>query len=134
MDTQTQHETLSERNFGIMLMAAFLVIGFYKMISRGSTIYVLLIAAGCLFGVLALAIPRSLRIPTRLWLILSNWLGKFLSPIVLGIIFFGLLTPIATVTRLFGRDEFHLKRTKVNSYWIDRELKSTNADSFKIQF
>jgi len=60
-------------------------------------------------------------------------LGKIFSPIVLGIIFFGLFTPISILMRIFGRDELRLKFIKKNSYW--REYKDQNVDKdFKNQF
>jgi hypothetical protein len=59
-------------------------------------------------------------------------MGKFVSPIVLGIIFFLLITPVAIITRLFGRDELLIKKREVPSYWIEKE--AIDPDSFKDQF
>ena len=60
-------------------------------------------------------------------------LGKIISPIVLGVIFFGLITPYGLVLRLVGRDELKLKLIKKKSHWINRskEFEKTN---FKQQF
>ena len=60
-------------------------------------------------------------------------LGLVISPIVMGSIFFGLITPISIVTRIFGRDELKLEKSGQSSYWIMRESKS-NLSSFKKQF
>ena len=60
-------------------------------------------------------------------------LGMIVSPIVLGIIFFGLFTPIATLMRLSGRDELKLKFTQKVSHWIPRN-DPINSKSFKYQF
>ena len=61
-------------------------------------------------------------------------LGRVVSPIVLGIIFFGLITPIALIAKLMGRDELKLKRPKKSSYWSEPISSNSDADSFKNQF
>ena len=61
-------------------------------------------------------------------------LGKVVSPIVLGIIFFGLITPIALIARLMGRDELKLRRPKKSTYWSEPISSSSDVDSFKNQF
>ena len=60
-------------------------------------------------------------------------MGLVISPIVLGIIYFLLITPISLATRFFGRDELLLKRPKVMSYWIVKD-KSNDGSSYKNQF
>ena len=60
-------------------------------------------------------------------------IGMIVSPIVLGIIFFFIFTPIALVTRVFGRDELRLRMTNEGSYWIKRTV-TTRSESFKNQF
>jgi hypothetical protein len=60
-------------------------------------------------------------------------LSKIVSPIVFGIIFFGLFTPIAILMRLWGRDELRLKFKRKTSHWISRS-EPIQADSFKQQF
>ena len=61
-------------------------------------------------------------------------LGKVVSPIVLGIIFFGLLTPISLIAKLMGRDELKLKRSNTTSYWVEPIGANSDAESFKNQF
>jgi len=70
----------------------------------------------------------------KAWMKLGDLLGKVISPIVLGIIFFVLLAPVALVTRLLGRDELRLKMSNSSSYWIDRTPPGPAGDSFKNQF
>jgi hypothetical protein len=60
-------------------------------------------------------------------------LGKIISPIILGVIFFGLITPYGIVMRMFGRDELNLKKIKNKSYWINRSNISSQIN-FKKQF
>jgi hypothetical protein len=69
-----------------------------------------------------------------LWYELGMLLGKIVNPIVLGFIFFVLITPVSIVTRLFGRDELRIKKRHVESYWIDRSPPGPPLDSFKNQY
>jgi hypothetical protein len=61
-------------------------------------------------------------------------LGKIISPIVLGLIFFVLITPVSLVTRLFGRDELKMKKRSVESYWVDRSPPEPPSNTFKNQY
>ena len=61
-------------------------------------------------------------------------LGKVVSPIVLGILFFIVITPVAIGMRLFGRDALLMKKRAVCSYWIDRDPPGPKPESFKDQF
>ena len=70
----------------------------------------------------------------KLWMRFGLLLGKIISPIVLGIIFFALFTPVSLAMRLFGRDELRLCFKQKNSYWIPRESDPTETDAFKNQF
>ena len=69
----------------------------------------------------------------KLWMRFGLLLGMIVSPIVLGVIFFGLFTPIAFIMRLSGRDELRLKFNKKLSHWISRS-EPIKSDSFKNQF
>ena len=69
----------------------------------------------------------------KLWMRFGLLLGIIIIPIVLGIIFFGLFTPIAFVMRLSGRDELRLKFKKKPTHWIYRN-KTIKSESFKQQF
>lgn len=125
----------SERKFGFTMAAAFAALAIYGMIRhRNRTAYVALIVASIIFGLLAFTVPRALVLLNRAWFHLGELLGKMVSPIVLGVIFFGILTPISILTRLLGRDELQLKHRGVNSYWIDRDPSRLPANSFTNQF
>ena len=69
----------------------------------------------------------------KLWMRFGILLNMIISPIILGIIFFGLFTPIAIVLKLSGRDELRLKFKKKQSYWISRS-ELIKPESFKQQF
>jgi hypothetical protein len=69
----------------------------------------------------------------KLWMCFGLLLGTIVSPIILGLIFFILFTPIAFIMRLYGRDELRLKLKKKSSHWIKRDV-SVQTESFKNQF
>ena len=69
----------------------------------------------------------------KLWIRFGHLLGMIVSPIVVGIIFFGLFTPVAFIMRLSGRDELRLKFLKKPSHWILRS-EQIKSESFKQQF
>lgn len=78
--------------------------------------------------------PSTLYWPNRLWYRLGVILGKIVSPIVLGALFFGVISPTALITRLTGRDVLRLKKQNVGSYWLARTASKIDTDSFKNQF
>jgi hypothetical protein len=75
-----------------------------------------------------------LRPLNKAWYQLGLFLGRFVSPIVLGILFFIVITPVAIVMRLSGRDALKLRRQDVSSHWIDRKPPGPEPESFKEQF
>ncbi len=87
-----------------------------------------------LFGTTTFFASQLLTPLNRFWYALGMHIGQVISPIVLGAIFFVLITPIALITRLFGRDELKIKKSFVQSYWVDRLPPGPPSDSFKNQF
>ena len=87
-----------------------------------------------IFAVLTVTAPSSLTVLNKLWSKLGTLIGRFLNPIVLGFIFFVIITPIALITRLLGRDVLRIKKRTVSSYWVDRIPTGPDSESFKNQF
>jgi hypothetical protein len=124
----------SERRFGRTITGAFAFLGLYGIFAHRSRItcaVCLLLSVVC--GVITYAQPKALAPLNKAWFHLGDRMGKIVSPIVLAIIFFGILTPIAIVAKLFGRDPLRLKPGARQSYWIKRDSQSS-ATSFKNQF
>jgi len=124
----------TNRKFGFFFAGAFTLAGGYFLKESS-------IAAVCIFLVLAVTfflvtvIKAELLLPfNKLWMCFGLLLGKIVSPIVLGVIFFGLLTPIALVMRIAGRDELRLKVKKSSSFWKTRDGNSVSSIRFKNQF
>ena len=70
----------------------------------------------------------------QLWMSFGRLLGKIISPIVMGAIYFGLFVPMGLVMRVFGRDELRLRVKARQTYWKPKELKNLDDDSFNNQF
>ncbi|TWB87282.1 hypothetical protein FBZ93_12263 [Bradyrhizobium macuxiense] len=125
----------TNRRFGLAFCAAFLALGAYAAIKgHVAAAYASFFAISVAFGGIALTVPRILAPLNLLWFYLGELLGRIVSPLVLGIIYFGLLVPISFVARLLGRDELHLKRRPVASYWISRNPPGPTGQSFTHQF
>ena len=110
----------TNRKFGWFFVFVFGVLVIYSYFKAWSTVAWIALTFNIFFVVLTLFAPQSLAPLNRIWFEFGILLGRIFSPIVLGIIFFLLITPTSLVTRLFGRDELKIKKRNVESYWIDR--------------
>lgn len=125
----------SNRSFGFFFAGVFALFSAYGDYHGASATRVYSwLAAAVVVGLVAVAAPNLLMPINKAWMKLGELMGKVVSPLVLGIIFFMLITPFAFVTRIFGRDELRLKPTNVNSYWVDRIPPGPATDSFRNQF
>jgi hypothetical protein len=126
-------ELPSNRKFGFFFTCVFAVAAAYFLYSLNIILVYTFVAAFSIFLVITLVKSDALLPLNILWMKFGVLLGMLVSPIVLGIIFFGLFTPIATLMRLSGRDELKLKFTQKVSHWIPRN-DPINSESFKYQF
>ena len=125
----------SERSFGLLFAGVGLVLAAWGFYRAWPTWLLLVFAiAGAVFALLALVAPTALAPLNKAWYGLGLLLGKVVSPLVLGAMFFLLVTPFAVVGRWMGRDELRLKKRNVASYWIDRPSGAPVSESFKNQF
>ena len=123
----------SNRKFGFFFAFIFAAVAAYVYTA---TMYSLAYTSGAvsLIFLVITTVKDDLLLPlNKLGMRFGLLIGAIISPIILGIIFFGLFTPFATVMRLGGRDELRLKFRKRKSYWIERK-ESINAESFYNQF
>ena len=125
----------SERTFGFVFTGIFLLIAAYLWYhdAKPVTIQAFLVLAAA-FLAFTLFMPIALRPLNKAWYKLGLLMGRVVSPIVLGILFFILITPIAMVMRLAGRDPLKLRKQNVQSHWIDRTPPGPESTSFKDQF
>lgn len=124
----------SDRKFGFFFAAVFCLAGLYTLWKLGAGWYLLLFAVALVFAGLAAAAPARLHGLNRLWFRFGMLLGRVVSPIVLGVLFFGIITPTALIARLAGRDELRVKRRQQTSYWVPRDPAGPSPDSYKNQF
>ncbi len=125
----------SNKKFGLFFATLLLVLsGFFW--NTQSNLAVGAGAVGAIFGVFALARPSLLQPLNRGWMAIGLLLGKLFSPIVLSVMFFGLITPIAVFLRLVGRDELRIrKKFSGASFWRLRQLRPDGRiTSFKDQY
>jgi ABC-type nitrate/sulfonate/bicarbonate transport system permease component len=107
----------SERRFGLTFAIALAGLAVYGIIRhRSRSVYIVCAAASIVFALFTLIAPRALAPLNKLWFHFGELLGKIVSPVVLGIIFFGILAPLSALLRLLGRDELQLKRHAGKSY------------------
>jgi hypothetical protein len=123
----------SNRKFGFFLTLVFFVAASYFFLSKSITAAYILIALVITFLLTTLFKADVLLPLNKLWMCFGILLGMIVSPIVLGLIFFSLFTPIAFLMRLCGRDELRLQFKKKSSHWIKRDILS-QTESFWRQF
>ena len=123
----------SNKKFGFFFSVIFLLISSYYLYLNEIIIALILGFISVLFFFVSL-LKAGLLLPLNIvWMKFGILLGKLISPIVLGTIFFFMFTPVAVIMRLIGRDELRLRLNFQDSYWIKRKS-SINKASFKRQF
>ncbi|MDC0397178.1 SxtJ family membrane protein [Candidatus Pelagibacter sp.] len=110
----------SNKNFGIVFFIVFLLIALYPLINN-EEIKTWSILISLIFLFLGLRNSVILTSLNKLWYNFGLFLGKIVSPLVMGIIFFLVVTPIGLIMRLFGKDVLNLRYNKNNSYWIEKK-------------
>ena len=120
----------SNRSFGIVFFIVFLLIALHPLIYSGE-IRAWSVIISLIFLVLGLLNSKILSPLNKLWFKFGIFLGKIISPLIMGIIFFLVVTPIGLIMRIFGKDILNLKYNKNQSYWIE---KSGPKSKMKNQF
>ncbi|MDC2997191.1 SxtJ family membrane protein [Candidatus Pelagibacter sp.] len=109
----------SNRSFGIVFFIVFLLIALYPLINTGEFRSWSLIIS-FIFLILGILNSKILTPFNKLWFKFGIFLGKIVSPIIMGIIFFFVVTPIGVLMRFFGKDVLNLKYNNNKSYWIEK--------------
>ncbi|MCW9034152.1 MAG: SxtJ family membrane protein [Rhodospirillales bacterium] len=131
------HDTVgigSNRSFGVVFTVLFMTIGLFPLIDGGNLrIWSLVIAGFFLF--LAMVVPQALKPLNAVWLKLGLVLHDIANPIVMWLLFFLIVTPVAFYCRIVGKDILSLKTdTDLDSYWIKRNPAGPEGQSMKRQF
>ena len=109
----------SNKSFGIVFFIVFLLIAIYPLINNGELrIWSLVVAI--IFFILGLINSKVLTPLNKLWFRFGLLLGKIVSPLIMGIIFFFVVTPTAFIMRIIGKDLLNLKFNNKKTYWIEK--------------
>ena len=120
----------SNKSFGILFFVVFFLYGIWPILSSNE-IRIWSLSMGFIFLILGLLNSKLLTPFHNLWLKLGTLLGRIVSPIVMFLVYFVFITPLAVIIRLFGKDLLRKKFNKSPSYWIKREK---NIGTMKKQF
>lgn len=124
----------SNRSFGLLFTVFFVIVGIWPVFSGGAWRTWALFASGAVLFV-AIFAPKVLSVPNRLWMQFGDRLHRITSTLILGVLFFGVITPFGAVMRFFGRDALRLRRDEsVDSYWIHRDPPGPDPKAMKNQF
>ena len=127
-------EGSSDRSFGLVFAAVFVIIACWPLF-YGETPRWWALGMALAFAAVAIWKPALLTSPNRLWTKLGLLLGKIVSPIALGIVFYGVVAPIGLLVRLTGKDPLRLRLDAgADSYWIPRKPPGPPPDSMTNQF
>ena len=124
----------SNKKFGLLFTTVFSLLGTYFYLLDKTNIYLIFFNLALLFLLLSIFKPNILKPLNQLWMFLGFIIGKVISPLVLGVIFFGIFTPISIFMKCFGRDELRLKLVSRKSHWKRVNLGRSHVESFKNQF
>ena len=110
----------SNRSFGIVFFVVFFIIAVYPSF-KGGDLRTWSIVISLIFLVLGILNSKLLLPLNKIWFKFGLFLGKLVSPIVMGIIFFLVVTPIGLIMKLLRKDLINLKLNKENTYWVKKE-------------
>ncbi|HTA42743.1 MAG TPA: SxtJ family membrane protein [Bryobacteraceae bacterium] len=143
MKTLSTHEDLSrqhsvrgpsDRNFGLVFTAFFLLLGLAPLRKHHPTrLWALVLALA--FVVIVAVRPTLLRPLNKAWMELGHLLGRVMTPVVTGLLFFVVFAPAGLVMRLMGKDPLNLSFDKeARSYWIERHPPGPAPEEMANQF
>ena len=115
------------KSFGILLFFFFIIISLWPLFSKNE-IRIWSLVTALIFLILAILNPKLLSPFTKLWIKLGELIGKFISPIIIGIIYFLILTPIGLLMKILKKNLLNLKFSKKDTYWVQRKTKLNSMD------
>ena len=120
----------SNKSFGIVFSIVFLIISIWPLLNN-SEIRLWSLFVSVIFLILGLKESNILTPLNRIWFKIGIIIGNFVSPLVMGVIFFLVVTPISFFMKLIGKDILNLKKKECSSYWIERpKAKSRMKNQF----
>tara|TARA_B110000008_G_C16544578_1_gene393762 strand:+ start:10 stop:399 length:390 start_codon:yes stop_codon:yes gene_type:complete len=120
----------SNKSFGVVFSIVFLIISLFPLLNDNS-IRIWSIILSLIFLILGLLNSNILAPLNRIWFKFGIILGGIVSPIIMGLVFFLVVTPTSLILRLFKKDTLNLKKSDSVTYWI---IKSDKKSKMKNQF
>ena len=117
----------TNRSFGIVFSIVFLIIAIWP-IKNGNEITYWLLIVSVFFLLLGLLNSKILTPLNKIWFKFGMFLGSIISPIVMGIIFFIVVTPIGFIMKIFGKDLLNINYNNNNSYWIEKNNQNSSMN------
>ena len=109
----------SNKSFGIVFFIVFFIIAIYPLLNHNEIrLWSLIISI--IFLILGLLNSKLLTPLNKIWFKFGILLGKIVSPLVMGLIFFFVVTPIGILMRILKKDLLNLKFNKKTTYWIEK--------------
>ena len=120
----------SNRSFGIVFFVVFLVIGLWPILTDNQ-LRIWSIVISLIFLILGIFNSKILTPLNKVWFRFGIFLGNFVSPIIMGIVFFLVVTPTGLIMKLFRKDLINLRKNNSDTYWIEKkDIKSSMKNQF----
>lgn len=123
----------SNQKFGYFFTLVFIIISIYFYFKEINILFYISAIISIVFFLITSFRANILKPLNKLWMKFGLILGKIINPIIMGVIYFFIFSPIGILIRLFGRDELGLRLKNKKTYWIKRN-KELQTNSFKKQF
>jgi hypothetical protein len=117
----------SNKSFGIVFFIVLLLLALWPL-TKGENINFWFLFFSTIFLILGIMNSKLLTPLNKVWAKFGEILGKIVSPIILAVVFFGIVTPIGLLLRLFRKDVLNLKLNNKSSYWLKREKDMNQMD------
>jgi len=124
----------SNRNFGLVFAGVFLLIGLWPALRHGEGLRWWAFVAGAAFAGLALFKDSALAPLNAIWFKLGLTLHAVMGPLIMGLLYFCVVSPIGVALKVLGKDPLRLRGSSASTYWISREPPGPARNSMKQQF
>ena len=120
----------TNRSFGLVFFLFFLIVSLFPLFKDGN-IRVWSLVISVIFLILGMVNSKILNPLNKIWFKFGILLGRFISPIVMGVVFFVIVTPTSLIMRVLGKNLLNLKKGEKKTYWIERsKIKSKMKNQF----
>jgi len=120
----------SNKSFGLVFFIVFLIVALYPLLENESVrLWSIILSA--IFLILGMLDSKFLTPLNKIWFKFGILLGSIVSPIVMGVVFFAIVTPTSVIMMVLGKNLLNLKKDNKNTYWIARsKIKSKMKNQF----